>query len=142
MKKIINGRRYDTDTAKAVGSDSNGLGVRDFGNWQEILYRKTTGEFFLYGHGGPASKYAAPCGHGWTSGERIIPYTLEEAKEWAEEHLTGDEYEGIFGEVEEDGGKKVVTFSLPLATIDKIKKNAAGLGMSMSDYVAEAISKA
>lgn len=32
---------------------------------------------------------------------KIIPLSIEEAKEWAEENLSGDEYEYIFGEVEE-----------------------------------------
>lgn len=45
MKKIINGRRYDTDRAKEVGYDyySN---PGDFSYWRETLYRKNTGEFF------------------------------------------------------------------------------------------------
>lgn len=30
MKKIINGKEYDTDTAKEVGSLWNGIGAGDF----------------------------------------------------------------------------------------------------------------
>lgn len=37
----------------------------------------------------------------WGSGEDIIPLSEEKAKEWAEKHLEVDEYEEIFGEVEE-----------------------------------------
>ena len=63
MKKIIGGngkpwRRYDTETAKAVGSRDNGLSYRDFNHVEETLYRKKTGEFFLHGEGGPMTKYA------------------------------------------------------------------------------------
>lgn len=34
-------------------------------------------------------------------GYKIAPLTVKEAKKWAEMHLTVDEYESIFGEVEE-----------------------------------------
>ena len=36
-----------------------------------------------------------------SGGSEIIPLTEAEARTWAEEHLDGDEYEEIFGEVEE-----------------------------------------
>lgn len=101
MRKIINGRKYDTETAKELGDYWNGLGENDFENFSEILYQKKTGEYFLYGEGGPASKYAEHCPGGWTSGKGIIPMTESEAMKWAEEHLDCDECEAIFGEVEE-----------------------------------------
>ena len=40
------------------------------------------------------------CG-GSTGGSRIIPLTEEGAKNWAMDHLECDEYEALFGEVEE-----------------------------------------
>lgn len=57
--------------------------------------------FFLYGEGGPASKYAQKTIGGYTGGKEIIPLTEKDAKEWAEERLDCDEYEALFGEVEE-----------------------------------------
>lgn len=101
MKKIINGKKYDTATATEVAFACNGLSSRDFGHWSETLYRKKTGELFLYGEGGPASKYAERCPDGWYGGEEIFPLGEEAAKKWAEKHLGGDEYETIFGEVDE-----------------------------------------
>lgn len=102
MKKIINGKKYDTETAKKLGSWSNHCGYSDF-NWcEETLYIKKTGEYFLFGEGGPMSEYAEACGQNQLcSGARIIPYTVEKAREWAEMHLDADVYESIFGEVEE-----------------------------------------
>lgn len=102
MKKIINGKKYDTDTAKEVGYSNNGLLSTDIDYIEETLYQKKTGEFFLYGEGGARTKYADYRGemssyHGY----KIAPLTVKEAKKWAEDHLTVDEYEGIFGEVEE-----------------------------------------
>jgi len=101
MKKIINGRKYDTETATRVGHYWNGLSDRDFRNVEEALYQKKTGEFFLAGNGGPMSKYAQPCGDMTSGGKDIIPQTQEEAKMWSEEHLDAEEYEAIFGPTEE-----------------------------------------
>ena len=102
MKKIINGKKYDTETAKKVGFACNNVGRGDFSWWEEELYQKKTGEFFLYGTGGPASKYNQSCGlNEWTGGEHIYPMTIDEAKKWAEKNLDADEYEEIFGEVKE-----------------------------------------
>lgn len=100
MKRIINGKKYDTDTAKAMLSYSNAY--TGFSHVCETLYRKKTGEFFLYGEGGPMTSYAKPCGdNSWSGGSRITPFTEKEARDWAERHGDADEYEAIFGEVEE-----------------------------------------
>lgn len=102
MKAIINGRKYDTDTAKKIASYWNGHSCRDFCNVTEELYIKRTGEYFLYGYGGPMSKYAHAVGdNSWSGGEKITPLTEAEARVWAETHIDVDEYEEIFGEVEE-----------------------------------------
>ena len=101
MKKIIGGKKYDTDTARLIGGISYGY-PSDLNYWSEELYLKRTGEFFLYGEGGPMSKYARYCGQNqWAGGEEIIPLSLEEAQEWAETYLTAEEYEEIFGACEE-----------------------------------------
>ena len=100
MKKIINGKKYDTDTAKCLSYDGNGY--TGFQRCYEELYRKRTGEYFLYGEGGAMSKYARSCGNNSRCGsEDIIPLTEAQARQWAEDHCTADEYEEIFGEVEE-----------------------------------------
>lgn len=100
MKKIIKGKKYDTDTARFLASDGNGRS--DFSRVYEELYRKKTGEYFLYGSGGPMSKYSQAIDQNWWSGgEDIIPLTESEARKWAEQHCTVYEYEEIFGEVEE-----------------------------------------
>jgi hypothetical protein len=101
MKKIINGKLYNTSTATLIGSAGYGY-PGDFSHWREELYRKKTGEFFLYGEGGPMSKYSRKIGQNeWSGGEKIHPLTLKEAQKWAEEHLDIEEYEQVFGVVEE-----------------------------------------
>ena len=100
MKKIINGRLYNTETAKFIGSWSNGLSSSDFYYCSEDIYQKKNGEYFLHGKGGGMSAYGKSYGGGWCWGNDIIPMTEKEAKVWAETHLTADEYMELF-EVEE-----------------------------------------
>ena len=137
MKKIINGKRYDTDTAKEITYTSYS-NRRDFHYWCETLYRKNTGEYFLHGEGGPDSRYAVTVGQNeWSGGEKIIPLTIEKAKEWAEKYLDADEYEKIFGAVEET--KKTISLSLPENVIELLKQAAQKENITMSEYVANAI---
>ena len=136
MKKIIGGKMYDTSTAKLVGSWENTKDVRNFHRVEEKLYQKRTGEFFLHGAGGPASRYAHVCPHsGWDAGEKIIPLSWEDAREWAEDHLDADDYEGIFGEVAEDDSRTVVTLSISTGAWERAKRAAAQAGVSLSAYI-------
>lgn len=101
MKKIINNRLYDTDTAKYIGSFDNMLSQSDFHYCREELYKKKTGEFFLYGSGGAMSIYSKSCGDGYMGSEKIIPLTEEDAKEWVAENCNADTYIELFGCPEE-----------------------------------------
>lgn len=138
MKKIINGKLYNTETAKELGGWADYGSWRDFQHIEETLYRKKTGEYFLFGEGGPATKYAEAEGqNSWTGGRRIMPMTYDEAREWAEKHLEADEYEAIFGEiVEDDGaGKQVVSISVSPAKWEAAKRKAAQMGVGISEYI-------
>lgn len=143
MNKVIRGKRYDTKTAQVVGHDY-GNPVRDFSHWAETLYKKKTGEFFLYGKGGAASKYRERTTDGmWCGGEKIMPLTLKEAQAWAEEHMDGDEYEKIFGLVEEETGEKqTVSMSLDKGIIEKLKRLSVEKGISVSEYVSNLVKNA
>lgn len=103
MKKIIKGKKYDTETATKLGSWFNGYSYSDFNYVNENLYLKKTGEYFLHGEGGALSKYAKyNASNGVYEGSSVIkPLSKEEAMEWAEDKLDVDKYEEIFGEVEE-----------------------------------------
>lgn len=90
MKKIINGRLYDTETAKEIGTYSNGYtGIQ---RCVEVLYQKKTGEFFLNGYGGAMSKYSERCDGGWSGNDVIIPFSESEAKQWVEKNLSANKY--------------------------------------------------
>ena len=125
MVKIINRKKYNTDTAEKVGGWSNGCSMSDFSYVDESLYRKRSGEFFLHGEGGPQSKYAKSLGqNSWGYGEDITPLSLAEAMEWAEKHLEAEEYEEIFGRVDDDGETESVHYVLPPAAAEKVRKAA------------------
>ena len=137
MKKIINGKLYNTDTARQVGTWSNSADCSDLSWVEESLYQKKTGEFFLHGQGGPNTRYAQQleASH-WTGGETISLISYESAQKWAEEHLTADQYQAVFGEISEDSSMVSLNLSLPAGLVDSIKRDAYRLGMTVSDYVA------
>lgn len=137
MKKVINGKVYDTNTAKHIGYYSAGGSQSDFVWYEEDLYRKRTGEFFLCGHGGAASPYGRSSGDNAIGGSAIIPLSWEAAREWAENRLTADEYIEIF-EIEEDDTdvKTTLSISISSAVAERARAEATKAGISLSDYIA------
>lgn len=136
MIKIINNRRYDTEKATQVGIWSNDRSYRDFSHCSETLYRKRTGEYFIYGEGGPQSKYArAVDQNSWRGGEDITPLTVEEARRWAEEHLSADAYEAEFGEVAEDDSRTVLSITMAASLAERLRREAAKAEMTLSAYI-------
>lgn len=102
MRKIINGKMYNTESAKMVAEHWNGLPSNDFKYVSEELYRKRNGEFFLYGKGGPLTDYSVRLNDNcWHGGEDIVPMTVESAKQWLENTDNTEAYIDIFGEPEE-----------------------------------------
>lgn len=140
MKKIINGKLYDTSTAKLIGGDSYNGSHSDFDYWEETLYKKRTGEYFLHGEGGPRSRYSECLGdNSWGWGEAIIPLSFAKAREWAEEHMSADDYAGAFGMPDE--GTDVLHVELPAPLMARIKNNAAERRQSLKEYLTEVLSE-
>ena len=101
MKAIINKKLYDTETASLVARYNNGYGLGNFNYIREELYRKKNGEYFIYGQGGAWTKYSESDGNWRSGGSRIIPLTVEKAEEWAEMHMSADDYLKFFKIVED-----------------------------------------
>ena len=140
MTKVIRGRVYDTSTAQEIGSTYGGGEDRaDFHFWEETLYRKRTGEYFLYCFGGGLSKYGVWHGNTGGSGEHIKPLSYENAKSWAEKALDGDKYVAEFGDPEENGDRTVLTFSITEGAANLLKRAAQKRDMSASALVEELI---
>lgn len=140
MKRIINGKLYNTDTARFIGTAEHGE-PGDIYYCVESLYRKKTGVFFLHGDGGSGTRYAVRSGANWAAGEEIIPISPDEARRWIEQNIP-DKYEDVFGPVsEEDVSKRIVSFSLPEDVIGLIADLAAEMEISKSDVVEMAVRK-
>lgn len=137
MKKIINGKLYNTETAQEVSSYSTNDSWSDFSHVEETLYKKRTGEYFLFGEGGPASKYARRVeSNSWSSGSAIIPLSYDDAKQWAGNHMDADDYMKEFGPVTEDDSRVSLNLSLPVSIVETIRREAKQKGISVSEYVA------
>jgi hypothetical protein len=78
MKKIINGVRYNTETAQKLAENYNNLGYNDFYYLNEEIYRTTNGKYFLFGEGGAATKYGISEGNFKHASETIIPLSEKE----------------------------------------------------------------
>lgn len=139
MKKIIRNRRYDTGTAKLIGEWENTGDVRDHHRYCETLYKKRTGEYFIYGAGNAASKYAQSVGNNcWSGGDTIIPLSYESARQWAEDHMDADDYESEFGEVSEGGGGDVmISIRVTPAARAALDRASAQTGRSKGEILSE-----
>lgn len=103
MKRIINGKSYNTETAECVAYWSNSYYPGDFHYFEEGIYRTKKGAWFVAGEGGALSKYSRSCGgNGSCGGDGIEPISEKEAQEWLESRdLTGELEEHFSSEIEE-----------------------------------------
>ena len=83
MRKIINGKLYNTNTAIFIAEWDNGLNFTDFNYKSEELYVTKKGNYFF--------QYEY-----WDCYE-LFAITDSEAAEWLEEHGFVEEYEEYFG---------------------------------------------
>ena len=143
MRKVINGRTYNTETSKKIGNWDNGI-YGDFRSCEEDLYKNTKGAYFLVGEGGPMSMYAVSHGNSTSGSTELIPMTAEEAHEWAEEKLTAEEYEAEFGVQEEASpsglvNRERVGIALDNEVLARLREHSARTGVPMARTVDKAI---
>jgi len=86
MKKVIDGKTYNTDTAMFICETGNALPNSDF-KWEiSSLYKTKKGAFFIAGAGGALSRFPTITGNRKTEGRGLILLTNEEALELFEKH--------------------------------------------------------
>ena len=142
MKKIIDNKLYNTDTAKKLGSWENTWDYRDFNHIAETLYQKRTGEYFLHGDGGPMTKYAVSVSNNsWRGGEQIIPLSSAKAREWAEEHLDTDDYAEIFGMPNEGEDTVALNIQIDAALMARLRQMASDEGITLTACVEKQLRK-
>lgn len=101
MKKIIEGKVYDTKTAEKIETYEPFEDTTKFQWWSETLYHTQKGRYFLYGEGGPMSKYAESFPGGASGGESIRVLTEAEAFDWLSQYSPEKAIEIFPGNVEE-----------------------------------------
>lgn len=140
MREIINGVRYDTATAKRLGEWRSSENAAKQDDCTLALYQKTNGEFFLAYFGVGAERYICHVSDGFTGRTKhILPLSPEDAAEWAEDFLTADEYDAVFGIVSEDDGYMSTYLLLPSEVAVKAQEAAAASGIDFSGYVEKLI---
>jgi len=88
MKKIIDGKIYNTDTAQCVIPLRSKVDRADFGYWECDLYRTVKGNWFICGEGNGASIFAERVGTGTFFGSGIRVVSLH----WVRDELERAEY--------------------------------------------------
>jgi len=83
MKRVIDGKIYDTDTAERIGNHVHS-NAGDFRYEDTDLYKTKKGAWFLCGEGGPLSRWSRSVGNGQTGGSGIEALTTTEALAWCE----------------------------------------------------------
>lgn len=121
MKKRINNRLYNTDTAKRCGTHES-TGSCELAASEETLYVKRNGEYFLYGQGGPMTTYATTDETGdYGYGEDIRPLNTSAARAWAAAYLSAEANQSLFGESARDH--------------DTVYTAADDRGLSVDEYI-------
>ncbi|WP_321309488.1 hypothetical protein [Marinifilum fragile] len=99
MKTKINGKTYNTETAKLLGSYRVGSSFDSISYLSEDLYITRKKEFFIYYRGGMLSIYAKYNNDGFPrDGFGFKVLTPDEAFDWLKKHNRKDAIENYFSE--------------------------------------------
>lgn len=96
MRKVINGKVYDTDKSEEIFHWSNDYAMSDF-RWREkTLYRTAKGAWFLFHEGGPMTDMATRAGDMYTSGKDIEVLDKDDVIGFLEKHQAINTLEKYF----------------------------------------------
>lgn len=111
MKKIINGRVYNTDTAGLVGMWNNESAKDNAKIIRESLYKKHNHEFFIH--------KVVIVHDDKTNAEYLFPITYDEAKSFAKAKLKAEEYAAVFEVPETGDTNETITIKVTLTRTAK-----------------------
>jgi len=102
MKKIINKKVYNTETAKFIAEEHYGSSANDATYYYEQLYKTKKGAWFIYGEGGALSPFGQTDGNMSFGSSDIRVLSYAEAYRWLENNELTKEIEKYFpDEIEE-----------------------------------------
>lgn len=121
---------YDTETAKKLAEYRHNY---DDAAYTEILYKKRTGEYFIYGEGDVGA---------YSGGEDIKPLTYKQAQKWFEKANNDDDslapdkvYNREFSKAQKDEVKEATSINLSRTAKRKLEQIALKQGTSQSKIV-------
>ena len=131
MIKQIRGRKYDTERATVVGTvRTMASNMREVQHIEKTLYRKRTGEYFLYSVRVDAGTDASS--PTWD----IEPMTPLEAERWAKKNFKKEDFIVAFPPEGESSGARVTTsISLKRENYEKIKELAMRSNMPLRKFL-------
>lgn len=135
MKRIIDGKTYNTETATEVGAR-----YFDAPEGFQILHQNRHGAYFLHRCSEEWVEYASSV----IPLHRIEPLTPAEAQRWMEEYLPGnpDLVETHFGEMPEAGlGESRFTLRLPDVLKHRIAALAKSSGQSTNAWITRCLER-
>ena len=139
MKKVIDGKRYDTATAKCLGRWESDQDYQGLYHEEEELYLTKAGNYFLYCCGGSASRYNKKVeANRWASGEQIHPISEERAQNWAKDRLDESEYELLFG-IPEDIGTMQATIRIPAKLAERLIERMDAERLNRNELIIKAL---
>lgn len=146
MKRVVEGKTYDTDTAKVVAKDTYEGDDAEVVEW---LYVTTGGAFFvleeksyLADHQDSMGQWLDSKGRVPQTKHRIMPLDADDAREWLNNAIQAEVLDQTVFVVPdeataEDQEGRTVTFTLriPEQMRDKLQKSAKAKGVSMNAYL-------
>lgn len=140
MKKVINNKVYDTETARLI-ADVPHTNIRGSeGACEQRLYLKKNGEFFLWLAGARSEIVSnMALDNGVHDRERhFYPISYEQARKWAESEMSADEWLELF-EPEEDDSTSQLAIRISTTAYNKLKRAAQIEGKSLRQKIEELI---
>ena len=128
MKKVIKGKKLDTQTAKMVGTAM----IDEDKDIVETLYRTKSGAYFIH------NVYRKSTTGKLETGEDIYLISANEAVQWAEKWLTPAEYNRWFGDIDSD---KTVTITVNISAkaYNTLKREKELTGDTYGEIISYAI---
>lgn len=104
MKKVIEGKVYNTETATLIGELCCSSYPGDFRYHKTGLYQSPKGTYFLAGSGGPKSMWSQSEGNsGYSGGSGLVTIPADEARSHAEDMDLDEEEMRAAGFLVEEG---------------------------------------
>ena len=140
MVKKTDNKFYNIEKAEALITVEKTFGKKYGENpdvdWTETLYRKSSGEYFVYGKGGKDSPYAVDENGEAVPGSRYDiwgEYNYNQARNWV--HSNCPDKMNVLTEDEPDDKKSITTVTLSAKARKNLRRKSQEMGMSTSELI-------